>query len=136
MDAQGIAAELELIVNHPRGVIGRMGDLEREKGFVPIPYGSAWPVTFSDAEWEDGVISVDAERNEIRLVAIRARVERRGALRRLLGRIAKAGYQPVIVEPIGPVMPALMRRWGWDCTLVEHSNEVNEEWREQHVKGG
>jgi hypothetical protein len=129
MDAAGIAAELDRIINHPRGVIGRMSDLEREKGFEPIPHGASEPVPFSEYEWDDGVISLNERDREIRLVAIRAKALYHGAFKRMLKRITDAGYCPVIVEPIGEVMPSLVRKWEWDCTLVEHNNEVTEEWR-------
>lgn len=124
-----ILAEIELTLNHPRGAVGRMQDLEYEKGFGVIPWGATEPIRFSKDDWHDGVLSFDEGRKEIRIVAIYAKRQRRGAFRALLSAIFSVGYEPVVIEPMGEIMPALLRRWGWSCTLVESDNEVVEEWR-------
>jgi hypothetical protein len=132
MNASQLLSELSRIASHPRGVIGRMSDLEREKGHGIIPWGALGvtePIPFPEEEWHDGVITFDAKRKEIRLVAIKARVQQRGALNRLIASIRKAGYTPVVVEPIGHQMPAILHHWGWMKTLVEDGAEVVEEWR-------
>ena len=80
-----------------------------------IPYGAAGviePISFSRDDWHDGVISFDAGRREIRLVAIKARQQQRGAFRRLISVIHAAGYTPVVIQPVGHIMPAILRHWG------------------------
>jgi len=132
MDATQLAAEIHRIINHPRGVIGRMSDLEYEKGYGIIPYGATGatePIPFSKEDWHDGVITFDEGRKEIRIVAVYARQQQRGALTRLIEVIRQAGYRPVVIEPIGHIMPAIIRHWGWHCTVVKHDNEAVHEWR-------
>lgn len=124
-----IGDEIRIIANHPRGVLGRLSDIEARNGFVTIAWGAEKPVPFLPADWYDGCITVDEPRKEIRIVAIWAQRRREGAFHRLLGGIWAAGYSPVVVQPIGPIMPVLLRRWGWENALVEHAVDVVEEWR-------
>lgn len=124
-----VLAEIEAIYSHPRGVIGRMSDLEEAKGFRLIPWGASEPIPFTEFEWHDGVLSIDDSRKEVRIVAVAAQRPGFGAFRRLLSAIDRAGYRPVVVEPIGPQMIAILAQYRWRRTLVEHENEVVEEWR-------
>lgn len=129
MTPDQVLAEFETIQRHPGGVIGRMRDLELAKGFIPLEYGAVSPMPFLKEEWHDGVLSRDEGRKEIRIVAIFAKRDGRGSLTRLVAAIGRAGYQPVIVEPIGLQMPAILLHWRWHKTVAEYGNEVVEEWR-------
>lgn len=122
-------AELQAIARHPRGVVGRMKDLEFAKGFLPIEHGAREPIAFPTSEWHDGVLSRDDRKKEVRIVAVFAKDSGKGALTRLISSIRAAGYCPVIVEPIGLEMPAILLHWRWHKTMAEYDNEVVEEWR-------
>ena len=130
MTKEEMIREIRLSLSHPRGPLGSMEDIEREEGFVPIPWGTAEPILFSAFDWQDGLITLDKPRREIRIVVIKAQIPGTGAFKRLLLYIRRAGYRPVVVSPIGDVMPALMRRWGWVCTYRnDRYGTPCQEWR-------
>lgn len=75
------------------------------------------------AKWP--VLSIGG--GELYIVAIES--ARKGALHRLLDAARKAHLTPVIVSPMGQIMPGLVRRWGWTCTVVGEGLDRREEWR-------
>ncbi len=85
----------------------------RPRWFHPEDW-SVWPVLSYTA-------------TELHIVAVAS--ARRGALTRLLREARQARLTPVIVEPIGPIMPALMERWGWERTVTGEGWDRREEWR-------
>lgn len=65
------------------------------------------------ADWHrDTVASICADRAIVRLILLRAKVERQGALTRTLARIRALGFIALIVEPIGSFAIHL-RAKGW-----------------------
>lgn len=111
---------------HPRGIVGLIEDGERKLGATIIPLGASEPFPFPADDWMDGVVSVLG--GKARIVAIHAHEEGRGALRRLVNGIQAAGLVPVIVEPVGPTMPAILKRWGWKRHVRGSGWERVEEW--------
>jgi hypothetical protein len=90
------------------------------------PHHKRLPKWFDPSDWACWpVLSYD--KREVHIVAVYA--ARRGALRRLIDRAAKHGLSPVVVEPIGPTMPAIMRKWGWQKSVVGEGWDRREEWR-------
>jgi len=104
-----------------------MLEAEAAEGRTPI-----WPrnkPAWLDAEdWEPWPV-LAIEGDELHIVAISS--TRRGSLKRLIEGAATAGLSPVIVCPIGPIMPAILERWNWKRTLRGRGAEVREEWRPQ-----
>jgi len=121
-----IVDELERAFAHPLGPIGRMYEEEAKIGALPLT-GELLAAIMPAAEWERGVITRQGD--EIRLVAILAKQPGNGAFKRMLAAIKAAGLRPVIVSPVGPVMPTLMRKWRWRRTIVGLDFGRYEEWR-------
>lgn len=113
---------------HPLGVAGIMIDAEIAAGRTPIQPGYSERFSFSSADWHTPAV-VSLEGNEVRLVAILATNPGHGSLRRLVRAIENAGLRPVIVEPVGRVMPAILKRWGWKRRIKGAGEERLEEWR-------
>jgi hypothetical protein len=111
--------------------LGGMGAVmlaaEEDAGRKTIwPHHKRRPKWFEASDWRQWpVLSYD--NRELHIVAIHS--ARQGALRRLLDGAAKAGLTPVIVEPIGHIMPALVRKWGWQMTISGEGWDRREEWR-------
>jgi len=107
-----------------RPIYEQMREQERERGFrVVIPGEERW---LSADDWhESNVVSVDG--SEVRLVAILAK--RRGSFRRLLAALASHGLRPVVVCPIGPIMPAIMAHLGWVKRDIGSGWDAEEQWR-------
>lgn len=113
---------------HPLGVAGLMLADEAKAGRRPVQPGEPAPFDFPAEDWPfPQVVSIDGD--EVRLIAIRAAVERSGALKRLVASIRAAGLTPVIVAPVGVAMPAILRRWGWVGTVKGDGWEQVDEWR-------
>lgn len=127
IDYQRVTDAMRRIVDHPLGARGVMLEDERANGAVVIPLGATNPIAIPATDWEPGVVTRKGD--EIRLVAIWARHPRSGALGRLLASIATAGLRPVIVSPVGDVMPKLVRRWKWQRTIAGSGFDASEEWR-------
>lgn len=102
----------------------QMRAAERERGFhVVIPGEVAW---LSADDWhESNVISMDGA--EVRLVAILAK--RPGSFKRLLASLASHGLKPVVVCPVGPIMPAIMRHYCWEKRELGSGWDAEEQWR-------
>lgn len=116
------------MLTHRDGMSGVLVDGEIKKGAAPLLLGCTHPIRLWPDDWyKPPVITLLG--NEIRIVAIWVREPRRGTFKRLLADIERAGLRPVVVEPIGDVMPALMRRWGWECRHVPYADDLVEEWR-------
>jgi len=81
------------------------------------------------SDWHDtDVVSLDGD--EVRLVAIAAKRPGTGAFRKLIWAIEAAGLSPVVICPIGRIMPAILKKWGWVETKVGTTFEDREEqWR-------
>jgi hypothetical protein len=113
---------------HPLGMAGVMLAEEVAAGRKPIQPGATEPFVFSADDWEfPQVVSLDGR--EVRITAVLARRPGTGAFRRLLAAIQAAGLKPVVVEPVGVTMPAILARWGWRRTVVGHGFRRVEEWR-------
>ena len=106
-----IVDELFGIMRHPRGALGHMEDCERASGYTVVPVGAVTPFAVPEADWDATCISLDGK--TARLVLLHARKPGSGALHRLVSAVQAAGYVPAIIEPIGPDMPAIMRKWKW-----------------------
>lgn len=114
---------------HPRGIQGILEDGEQSAGRTIIPLGATEPFAFSPDDFAGGVISLD--KGEARIVVIQAHREGTGALRRLVDGILSAGLRPVVVEPVGRTMPAILKRWQWQRRVIGRGFERFEEWRPQ-----
>jgi len=102
----------------------QMRQAERERGFrVVIPGETPW---LSVDDWhESSVVSMDG--SEVRLVAILAK--RPGSFKRLLATLASHGLKPVVICPVGPIMPAIMRHYCWEKRDLGSGWDAEEQWR-------
>lgn len=120
-----------LILAHranPLGGAGVMMLAEAQSGRRPIQPGATMPFAFSADDWAfPQVVSVEGQ--EVRLVLIEARQPGNGAFRRLIDAIQAAGFTPVVIEPVGVTMPAIMAAWGWRPTTAGRGLSRVEEWR-------
>src|SRR5687767_4395960 len=87
---------------------------EARDGRKPITPGSI-PSWFNPSDWHPWPVLSIAD-GEIHIIAINS--ARKGALRRLIEGAASVGLSPVIVEPMGLTMPAIMTKWGWVRTVA------------------
>ena len=99
------------VMDHPDGVVGVMCDDQIKMGRTIVPTGAVTPFAVPKEDWRETVISVVDKVAFI--VLVEARRRRQGALRRLVTAVKEAGMCPVICEPIGLEMPAVLRHWGW-----------------------
>lgn len=86
-----------------------MLDIERRRGLTPI-----WPNDIPPwlilGDWRTfPILAIDGA--ELHIIAVWS--ARRGALRRLIKGATGAGLSPVIVAPMGAIMPAILARWRW-----------------------
>lgn len=97
---------------HPLGIAGLMIESEVAAGRKPVQPGATVPFDFPADDWvSPAVVSIDGD--EVRIIAILAQRIGGGSFRRLIDNIIAAGLRPVVVEPVGTIMPAIMKRWGW-----------------------
>ena len=115
-----VEQELAAILSHPEGALGRIRELERARG-------SLWEFPLDTADWESGLVMIRGM--EARIVLLNARQPGTGAFKRLLGAIGRAGLMPVVVEPMGGTMPAILERWGWKKKQCGAGFDSWEEWR-------
>lgn len=103
-----------------------MLECERRDGREPItPENCPKWVNISDwSPWP--VLSITD--GELHIIAINA-VGPHGSLRRLIDGASGAGLSPVIVEPMGHAMPAILAKWGWKRSVVGEGWAAREEWR-------
>lgn len=125
--AELMMAELILSMSHPDGPLGRLRDVERERGHQIIPIDAPLAFCFSSADFFDTLLTRDG--NEIRIVLINSHHPRQGAFGRLVRGIHKAGLIPVVIAPIGPFMPVILKHWGWKMTTSGIGFERTDEWR-------
>ncbi|MDE2104135.1 MAG: hypothetical protein KGL39_43255 [Patescibacteria group bacterium] len=126
-DIVRVFAAAQRVAAHPLGARGVMIDDERARGAVLIPLGATDPIALPREDWDVGVVTRLGD--EIRIVAILAKRPGTGAFSRLLASIRAAGLRPVVVAPLGDVMPALMKRWGWTRTIAGAGFDACKEWR-------
>jgi hypothetical protein len=127
-NAYALAAVLERRQDSPLGMAGVMMSNEVAAGRRLVQPGATTPFAFPADDWAfPQVVALDGA--EVRIVAILARTPGRGAFRRLIDAICAAGFQPVVIEPIGVTMPAILARWGWRCTVRGEGFDRIEEWR-------
>lgn len=113
---------------HPRGPAGVLEDDETGKGGVLVPIGAVDPFTVSEFDWQPPHI-ISVRDGEARIIAINAKHRGEGAFRWLVGSIRRAGLTPVVVCPIGEIMPAIMKKWGWVERVVGEGFDTKREWR-------
>ena len=103
---------------------------EQAKGYrVVVPGEVSW---LPADDWQPtAVVSLDG--TTVRLVALQALVEGRGALSRLLAGIAAAGLSPCILEPTRELQATLKRR-GWRGRTVGHGVEAERRWYPRRSK--
>jgi hypothetical protein len=106
-----------------------MGDLmlqaEAEEGREPI-WPRCKPEWLIADDWDPWPV-LSIKDNELHIIAIAS--ARKGAFRRLIEGAATAGLSPVVVCPMGQIMPAIMAKWGWRETVVGEGWDSREEWR-------
>lgn len=99
---------------------------EARDGREPITPENS-PDWFDPSDWNPWPVLAVAD-GELHIIAVNA-AGRKGALRRLIDSAKGAGLSPVIVEPMGPTMPAILERWGWSSRTVGEGWHAREEWR-------
>jgi hypothetical protein len=114
--------------SHPLGVAGFMIEDQIALGRAVVQPGSIWPFDFPKADWVFPTV-VSHDGREVFIVAILAQEPGNGAFRRLIGNIRGAGLTPVVVCPVGAIMPAILKRWGWVERIVGNGWEAVDEWR-------
>lgn len=105
-----LEAEIEAIIAHPEGTLGRLRDLEVQRGGKVVMPGAYLPFIFPKDDWDDCVVSI--KDREVRLVLINARNPGHGAFTRLVKHITDFNLTPVVVAPF-PHMEAILVHWGW-----------------------
>ena len=102
----------------------QMRAAERARGFrVVVPGQERW---LAVDDWHESVV-VSMDGQEVRFVAILAK--RRGAFRRTLSALSSHGLSPCVICPIGPIMPAIMKHYGWVRTVSGSGWDAEEQWR-------
>lgn len=107
------------------GPFKAMCEDERAAGFEPVQPGSVpW---LSADDWPDDVV-ISIKGRAVRIVAIKAKRRGAGAFSRLIGAIAYAGLEPIVVEPMFD-MHDILRRWGWKERIVGSGRAREQQWR-------
>jgi hypothetical protein len=104
-----------------------MLECERRDGRSPITPDNC-PAWINTADWRPWPV-LSIANGELHIVAVNAAVEGQGALKRLIAGAIANDLTPVIVEPMGATMPAILRKWGWSCTVSGGGWNAREEWR-------
>jgi len=114
------------------GPVEAMTQDEIAKGYTPIKVGEKpW---FSKRHWNDGVLSKNGK--EVRIIAIIAKQQGRGSFRKMVDGIRRDGLTPVVICPFSQ-MEAILKKWGWEKTVVGGSFlEREEQWRAPADKKG
>ena len=124
MERQELLDRAATLLASREPVYESMRAAERERGFrVVVPGEERW---LSSDDWHHSVV-VSVDRDEVRLVAILAR--QTGSFRRLLASLASHGLRPVVVCPIGPIMPAILAHYGWEKREIGSGWDAEEQWR-------
>lgn len=118
----------ERIESNPLGIAGVMMDDELAAGATLVRVGDVVPFAVPADDWEENcVISVLGL--EARLVALLALRPGTGSLHRLVARINATKLIPVVVQPMGETMLAILRKWGWHRSVRGTGFTSVEEWR-------
>lgn len=130
-----IADTLAGAERHPLGVAGLMIMDQQAAGRRCVQPGDKEPFDFPAEDWHFPAV-VSVADGEVRLIAIMATPPGNGALRRLIANIYAVGLKPVICEPVGVAMPAILRKWGWRRRTIGKGYDQTEEWRPaSHLEG-
>lgn len=97
-------------------------------GRVVVQPGAKTPFDFPADDWVYPTV-VSHDRREVFIVAILAKEPGSGAFRRLINNITAAGLTPVVVCPVGVIMPAILKRWRYRCAVRGRGFERVDEWR-------
>lgn len=104
--------------------------IEVGNGGKPIASGSVEPFPMPALDAFQCLPVVTQRGNDIRIVAIWFKECGVGLFRKMVADIRAAGLHPVVVEPIGFEMPAILQHWGWRGSMVEQPDgQTCEEWR-------
>lgn len=98
----------DVIVSSRMPIVEAMRTEERDAGHTVVRPGERPWLPAED--WSASCVVSEAGR-EVRIVAVIAL--RPGSFRRLVAACEASGLVPVVVCPIGPIMPAMLRRWRW-----------------------
>ncbi len=131
--AADILSEIAKGRAHPRGFLGMMEDGETQAGRALVPLGATRPFPLPSTDFKDAVLSLAD--GQVRIVLVTAKHPGRGAFRRLVRAIISAGLAPVVCEPVGFVMPAIMKRWGWRESITGCGFDRVAEWRPHDASG-
>jgi len=123
-----LADHIAGVRSHPLGVAGFMIEDEIAAGRAVMQPGSVWPFDFPAADWVFPTV-VSHDGREVHIVAILAQNPGSGAFRRLIANIEAAGLSPVVVCPVGVVMPAILKHWRWKRRIVGRGFDRVDEWR-------
>jgi hypothetical protein len=101
-------------------------DDELARGAVIVSVGSKQPFAVPADDWFGNTV-ISVLNGEARIIVVMAR--RPGSLTRLVAAIKAAGLTPVIVEPMGQIMPHILKMWGWHRAIIGEGRDRMEEWR-------
>lgn len=107
----------------PMWEVMRQDEIDRGN-VVVLPGSEPW---FSADDWDE-TVTVSRDGKEIRLVAILAKTQGKGAFRRLVAGVIGAGLVPVIIAPTVN-MRETMKRWHWAVRHVGSGWDHEEQWR-------
>ncbi len=108
------------------GPVAAMREDEEAAGFTLLTPGDRpW---FLRVDWPDNAI-VSTDGKSVRIVAIIAQRPGTGAFRRMVDGIRADGLTPIVVEPIGTTMPAILKRWGWKRKRVGRGFQAHDTWQ-------
>lgn len=131
--------EIESIVHRMTtiGIPQGMREDEEAKGHKVIMPGDV-PWFFKEDWLEDCVVSLDG--SKVRIILVIAKNQGNGSFSRLTAEIIKAGLLPVVIAPIGQIMPSILERWGWRERVVgsNFSDTENQwfpmrKWKQQRI---
>lgn len=121
-------AEVAAILAHPQGARGRMRDIEAEQGHTILQRDAPLAFAFSSEDWDaDTLLTLNGK--DVRIVLTNAVRPGSGAFGRLVRSIQTAGFNPVVISPVGPYMPVIMEKWGWREYVVGSGFRRCREWR-------
>lgn len=99
---------------------------EDARGMTAIKPTDDLPEWFDPFDWSPWPV-ISYGHGEVHIIAVAS--AKKGALRRLIDRAAEHGLSPVVVCPLGLIMPAILTKWGWKETVIGEGWDRREEWR-------
>jgi len=93
------------------GLLGVMRRDEIEAGYTIVPIGAEKPFPVPAGDWDAAVISIRGVK--VRIVLVAAKKKGDHAFTRLIKSICDADLTPAVIEPVGDIMPKIMKKWGW-----------------------